>query len=631
MILLAARNVAAFIKNKISAVATLKTGTSTFTTTATGSNNFICYRPYQQPFLFADNKKFTSTMSSPKDSMERAKDGDTTNLLKRDHGESITNTNTAAAAATDDSNSNSSKGKGNTWKKAKKNKNKTNNRESKKHNTWMKNLDDDKKRDDPPHTGSFANPALREKFGVVLDDENKNKIKEDDANEKTAKRKVAVLVGFLGTKYGGFQVNPEQRTLQAELELALYRSGMISQSNFGTPQKYSWSNSARTDKGVHACAQVCSLKMELHEDEWTVNTDTEKESNNTTEVQERLQIPRLRLEKHLPDDIRVLDVIRTTRNFCAKTQRDRVRYQYMIPSFLLHADWISVMESQGIDTKKARQEHENPKHPLPTEQAKSLQQCLYDYRSTIESRNRLKTALRKYEGTHSFHNFTKGLKPGMATAKRYMESFQIQDPVIVNGMEWIPTQVLGQSFLLHQIRKMVCVAIDIARGAVSIDFMDRALSMTEEPIALHIAPAQGLFLEMSYFDGYNRRKNTQKSNNNDTLDLNWTVDGPANKRWSDFRDVVRSHIVEEEKNQLNFIQYMFLYVQFVFVCLNTFSFDARGFGSYKHKPHLFNAYIPSHFFFSLSLFAICLNNRHECTYGCRQVYDSVMKCNLKSE
>merc|ERR1740138_248518 len=172
-----ARNVAAFIKNKISAVATLKTGTSTFTTTATGSNNFICYRPYQQPFLFADNKKFTSTMSSPKDSMERAKDGDTTNLLKRDHGESITNTNTAAAAATHDSNSNSSKGKGNTWKKAKKNKNKTNNRESKKHNTWMKNLDDDKKRDDPPHTGSFANPALREKFGVVLDDENKNNIK----------------------------------------------------------------------------------------------------------------------------------------------------------------------------------------------------------------------------------------------------------------------------------------------------------------------------------------------------------------------------------------------------------------------------------------------------------------------
>lgn len=51
----------------------------------------------------------------------------------------------------------------------------------------------------------------------------------------------------------------------------------------------------------------------------------------------------------------------------------------------------------------------------------------------------------------------------------------------------------------------------------------------------------------------------KKSNNNDTLDLNWTVDGPANKRWSDFRDVVRSHIVEEENNQLNFIQYMFLH------------------------------------------------------------------------
>jgi len=443
--------------------------------------------------------------------------------------------------------------KSNRWKKMKNNRNKSSNGGGRKDNTWKKDYGDDKrdKRDDPPHAGSFANPAMRKQFDVVLENEESNDKEGEQSNNvdkdnDTQKRKVALLLGFLGTKYGGFQINPEQRTLHAEIELALYRSGMVSKSNFGTPHKYSWSNSARTDKGVHACAQVCSLKLELPEKDWEFNSTTK----------ERLDGPRLRLQKNLPDDILVLDMVRTTRNFCAKTQRDRVRYQYMIPSFLLHPDWKSVMESQGIDTNSGREERENSKLPLSIDEAKKVQHILKEYRSTEDNQSKLKAGLRKYEGTHSFHNFTKGLKPGEAKAKRYIESFQVQDPVIVDGMEWIPTQVLGQSFLLHQIRKMVCVAIDVARGAVPIDFVDIALS-TKGSIALHVAPAQGLFLEMSYYDGYNRRKSSQK--NHDLSNLNWTVDGPAKDRWIKSRDVVRSHIVEEENNQSNFIQYLFLH------------------------------------------------------------------------
>jgi len=438
--------------------------------------------------------------------------------------------------------------KRNLWKKMKKNRNKSNDEGGRKDNTWIKDYGDDKrdKRDDPPHAGSFANPVMRKQFDVVLENEETNDKEGRVIDNDTQKRKVVLLLGFLGTKYGGFQINPEQRTLHAEIELALYRSGMVSKSNFGTPHKYSWSNSARTDKGVHACAQVCSLKLELPEKDWEFNSTTK----------ERLDGPRLRLQKNLPDDILVLDMVRTTRNFCAKTQRDRVRYQYMIPSFLLHPDWKSVMESQGVDTTSGREERENPKLPLSIEEAKKVQHILQEYRSTEDNRNKLKAGLRKYEGTHSFHNFTKGLKPGEAKAKRYIESFVVQDPVIVDGMEWIPTQVLGQSFLLHQIRKMVCVAIDVARGAVPIDFVDIALS-TKGSIALHVAPAQGLFLEMSYYDGYNRRKSSQK--NHDLSNLNWTVDGPAKDRWIKSRDVVRSHIVEEENNQSNFIQYLFLH------------------------------------------------------------------------
>ncbi len=418
---------------------------------------------------------------------------------------------------------------------------------------WMKDFGDDSTntRDDPPHAGSFANPAMRTKFGVTLDDGKDEKETKEGEESKPAvatnKRKVALFLGFLGTKYGGFQMNSEQRTIQAEVELALHRSGMITKANFGTPHKYSWSNSARTDKGVHACAQVCSVKVELPEKEW----------ENTSPANDRLEGPRKLLESNLPSDIRVLDIVRTTRNFCAKTQRDRVRYQYMVPSFLLHPDWKGVMEEQGIDTSKGRtgRSSADPRAPLTNEEAEKVYAVLRDYRSTEESRNLLQSALQKYEGTQFYHNFTKGLKPGQAQARRFIETFRAQDPVVVDGVEWIPTQVLGQSFLLHQIRKMIGVAIDVARGAAPLEFMDRALNK-KESIPLHVAPAQGLFLEMSYFGGYNRRKGTQK--NHDLLDIDWTKEGPAKERWSDFRDSIRSHICQEDKLQLNFVQYLFL-------------------------------------------------------------------------
>ncbi|KAG7358313.1 tRNA pseudouridine synthase A [Nitzschia inconspicua] len=432
-------------------------------------------------------------------------------------------------------------------------------------NTWRRDFknnsgddNEDGKNSTTPHAGSFANPAMREQFGVVIDEEllnmSKNNDKDEadtsqtnngddndnnDTNDKKPKKKVAMLLGFLGTNYGGFQVNEGQRTLQAEIELALLRCGMLSASNFGFPFKYGWSSSARTDKGVHAAAQVCSCKVELDENEWN---------------EEHLEQARRRLNEALPSDIRVLDMDRVTRKFCAKTQRDRVRYQYMIPAFLLHSDWKGLLTENNVDMSvTCRDDGGDLKRPINDDDIKKLQQSLEGYRSTDESRKALKDALRRYEGTNFYHNFTRGLTPGQAQAQRYIESFIVQDPIVVENVEWIPTQVLGQSFLLHQIRKMIGVAVDVARGAIPLSIMDNALSKTHAMV-IDVAPAQGLFLEMSYFGGYNTRK---KQQNQDLNDLDWIRDGPANDRWSAFRDVVRSHIVQEEREQGNFLQYIY--------------------------------------------------------------------------
>jgi hypothetical protein len=171
-----------------------------------------------------------------------------------------------------------------------------------------------------PHEGSFAHHDMQKLFHVQVDVSTKGD--GDDEDETTAavkvpKRKLGILVSFLGSNYGGFQINAEQRTLQAELELALFRSGIISPSNFGFPSKYSWSNSARTDKGVHAAAQVVSLKGEMifHSD------------NGDKSVEDQLDAMREKVNEYLPSDVRVLDIERVTRPFCARTNRDKVRYQ----------------------------------------------------------------------------------------------------------------------------------------------------------------------------------------------------------------------------------------------------------------------------------------------------------------
>lgn len=55
--------------------------------------------------------------------------------------------------------------------------------------------------------------------------------------------------------------NPGARTIEAEVENALFSAGAISAQNFGNLAKIGWSRAARTDKGVHAAAQIVACKL----------------------------------------------------------------------------------------------------------------------------------------------------------------------------------------------------------------------------------------------------------------------------------------------------------------------------------------------------------------------------------
>ncbi|KAL7528047.1 hypothetical protein ACHAXR_002240 [Thalassiosira sp. AJA248-18] len=447
----------------------------------------------------------------------------------------------------------------------------------------------------PPHLGSFASENMQKLFNVNIDmssegdddDDTNGKVKiandnaattADDATEETKvpKRKLAMLVSFLGSNYSGFQINADYRTLQAELELGLYRAGIISKMNFGHPQKYSWSNSARTDKGVHAAAQVCSFKGEMifHNE------------MGESEVQKQLDGMRERVNEHLPTDVRVLDFERVTRMFCARTSRDKVRYQYMVPSYLLCSPEEVRKAFSTVKEKIAIESNESDITPMEasniiqdTIDAKVLKEArgaLANHRVTSEQMEQLKSRLKLFEGTNSFHNYTRRVGSDNAAATRYILSFAPLDPILVPGgvnddgskqpdTQWIPLQVVGQSFLLNQIRKMVSAAVDLARGVVTQEKIEQ--SFTKQcRMKVNVAPAQGLFLDRSYFELYNKHKVKNAPKHGDSRDrdiLDWVeAEGEelpeAVRRIEEFKnESIIPHIVQEEAREGNFLKYIY--------------------------------------------------------------------------
>merc|ERR1712238_384341 len=98
---------------------------------------------------------------------------------------------------------------------------------------------------------------------------------------------------------------------------------------------------------------------------------------------------------------------------------------------------------------------------------------------------------------------------------------------------------------------MISMAVDVARGVVPVSTMKLSLTQQHD-IKLGIAPAQGLFLEMSFYRCYNKYKVTEPQYLLDwdvtTKDMNNLND--VLKEWKQFKDdVIMKHVMDQEPNQ----------------------------------------------------------------------------------
>lgn len=166
------------------------------------------------------------------------------------------------------------------------------------------------------------------------------------------------------------------------------------------------------------------------------------------------------------------------------------------------------------------------------------------YRISPSRVEHIRRVLAKYEGTHNFHNFTIRKSAKDPSAKRFIKSFEINgDPVIINDSEWLSLKVHGQSFMMHQIRKMVAMAALVVRSGTPLERMDEVMS--EEAINIPKAPSLGLLLERPVFDNYNKFKAAE----NDKEDIDFAT---YEKEMLEFkqREIYDRIFEEEEKDNV---------------------------------------------------------------------------------
>lgn len=105
----------------------------------------------------------------------------------------------------------------------------------------------------------------------------------------------------------------------------------------------------------------------------------------------------------------------------------------------------------------------------------------------------------RFIGTHNFHNYSKNLKCKDPKARRYILEFsciEIDD-------KWFKFVIKGQSFVYHQIRKIIGSILQVFMSEYEASFIDNTFFNNQFYVPL--APPFGLYLRTLTFQSYNRK------------------------------------------------------------------------------------------------------------------------------
>jgi tRNA pseudouridine38-40 synthase len=267
-------------------------------------------------------------------------------------------------------------------------------------------------------------------------------------------RKFALRIAYLGTPFCGWQKQPgpqglsphPQPSIQDLLESAIYQM---------TQEKVSVVGSGRTDRGVHAVAQVAHFKLQA--------------KKFSPEIIKR------GLNSILPIEIRIIDAYVVPAEFHA--QRSAVKKQY------------SYYFQQG---------------PCPLPQM--LEQSWWIYkRLDVSAMNQ---AINYLLGEHDFKVFqSRGGNPGRSTVRTILEAEVVRLPMSeipgqnLNemGFNLVRVRLVGTGFLKQMVRGIAGTLLQIGEQARSPDSMKDLLQGGIRASVGATAPAKGLTLERVWY------------------------------------------------------------------------------------------------------------------------------------
>ncbi|KAM4036882.1 pseudouridylate synthase 1 homolog isoform 1-T3 [Anomaloglossus baeobatrachus] len=325
-------------------------------------------------------------------------------------------------------------------------------------------------------------------------------VEEDEGAQKNFLKNIVVLprknhviqMVYCGSGYSGMQINKTSPvpSIEEELVSALVKAQCIPEICATNLKLVRFQRCARTDKGVSALAQVISVKLF---------------ENGVNPVET--------INSYLPSEIRVTGVKRATTGFNSKIMCDARTYSYTLPTFALSRDPSSVPDSS--------------------------------FRLPREDFHHVNRLLSFYKGTHSFHNFTRGKLSDDPSARRHIYQISCSEPFVRHGVEFARILIKGQSFMMHQIRKMVGLIIAVVKGAATPELLP--LSVRINKTNLPLAPALGLVLECTHFDSHNWRCHYNQT----TRTVTWEEFLPVTESFRE--DKIMPVIIDGELRDLSFL------------------------------------------------------------------------------